>query len=41
MTAVQRDRLEWTWGLGHGRLDEHLKGFGELISMFTSQAHPY
>ncbi|KAJ6456605.1 hypothetical protein C8R47DRAFT_1227794 [Mycena vitilis] len=25
-----RDRLEWTWGLGHNRLDEHLKGFCEL-----------
>ncbi|KAJ7450036.1 hypothetical protein B0H11DRAFT_2078174 [Mycena galericulata] len=22
-----RDRLEWTWGLGHGRLDEHLGRF--------------
>ncbi|KAJ7209379.1 hypothetical protein B0H12DRAFT_1079823 [Mycena haematopus] len=22
-----RDRLEWTWGLGHGNLDEHLREF--------------
>ncbi|KAJ7666720.1 hypothetical protein DFH06DRAFT_1384043 [Mycena polygramma] len=24
-----RDRLEWTWGLGHGRLDEHLREFSD------------
>ncbi|KAJ7437275.1 hypothetical protein FB451DRAFT_1570734 [Mycena latifolia] len=22
-----RNRLEWTWGLGHGHLDDHLRGF--------------
>ncbi|KAJ7144981.1 hypothetical protein C8R43DRAFT_1013703, partial [Mycena crocata] len=24
-----RNRLEWTWGLGHGNLDEHLRGFSD------------
>ncbi|KAJ6456601.1 hypothetical protein C8R47DRAFT_187206 [Mycena vitilis] len=25
-----RDRLEWTWGLGHNHLDEHLQRFSDL-----------
>ncbi|KAJ7666722.1 hypothetical protein DFH06DRAFT_1184592 [Mycena polygramma] len=25
-----RDRLEWTWGLGHNHLDKHLQGFSDL-----------
>ncbi|KAJ6510835.1 hypothetical protein C8R45DRAFT_1207678 [Mycena sanguinolenta] len=32
-----RARLEWSWGLGHGQLDEHLLGFDDPQSMLTDE----
>ncbi|KAJ7488908.1 hypothetical protein FB451DRAFT_1552853 [Mycena latifolia] len=33
-----RDRLEWTWGLGHNRLDEHLSNFADPQPVLTDDA---
>ncbi|KAJ6530315.1 hypothetical protein B0H19DRAFT_1242660 [Mycena capillaripes] len=33
-----RDRLEWIWGLGHDRLDEHLQGFADPQSVLIDEA---
>ncbi|KAJ7666715.1 hypothetical protein DFH06DRAFT_1322686 [Mycena polygramma] len=33
-----RDRLEWTWGLGHGRLDEHLREFSDPHRVFMNDS---
>ncbi|KAJ6530314.1 hypothetical protein B0H19DRAFT_1192800 [Mycena capillaripes] len=33
-----RDRLEWTWGLGHDRLDEHLQKFVDPQGILTDEA---
>ncbi|KAJ7144979.1 hypothetical protein C8R43DRAFT_1237732 [Mycena crocata] len=30
-----RNRLEWTWGLGHGNLDEHLRAFADPQCILT------
>ncbi|KAJ7233516.1 hypothetical protein B0H12DRAFT_1076605 [Mycena haematopus] len=30
-----RDRLEWTWGLDHRHLDEHLQTFSDTHGIFT------
>ncbi|KAF7340833.1 hypothetical protein MSAN_02112700 [Mycena sanguinolenta] len=32
-----RARLEWTWGLGHDHLDEHLLEFDDPINMLTDE----
>ncbi|KAJ7102779.1 hypothetical protein C8R44DRAFT_808529 [Mycena epipterygia] len=33
-----RNRLEWTWGLGHNHLDEHLEGFADLQHLLTDDS---
>jgi hypothetical protein len=46
--TLQRSKLEWSWGLGHGNLDEHLSSFGEsgseqaapTLLTFCSQSTP-
>ncbi|KAJ7664325.1 hypothetical protein DFH06DRAFT_1323877 [Mycena polygramma] len=35
---ARRDRLEWTWGLGHGRLDEHLREFSDPHLVFLNDS---
>ncbi|KAJ7842810.1 hypothetical protein B0H14DRAFT_1022318 [Mycena olivaceomarginata] len=32
-----RNRLEWTWGLGHGHLDEHLQEFVDPQGLLADQ----
>ncbi|KAJ7144978.1 hypothetical protein C8R43DRAFT_561287 [Mycena crocata] len=32
-----RNRLEWTWGLGHGNLDEHLHTFADPQHFLTDE----
>ncbi|KAJ7144989.1 hypothetical protein C8R43DRAFT_561761 [Mycena crocata] len=32
-----RNRLEWTWGLGHGNLDEHLRAFADPQCILTDE----
>ncbi|KAJ7328799.1 hypothetical protein DFH08DRAFT_967195 [Mycena albidolilacea] len=32
-----RDRLEWTWGLGHGRIEEHLREFVDPEGLLTDE----
>ncbi|KAK7039321.1 hypothetical protein R3P38DRAFT_2898854 [Favolaschia claudopus] len=32
-----RDRLEWTWGLGHDHLDEHLQQFRDPQGLLTNE----
>ncbi|KAJ7077395.1 hypothetical protein B0H15DRAFT_861724 [Mycena belliarum] len=33
-----RNRLEWTWGLGHNHLDEHLSQFTDPLHIFTDDS---
>ncbi|KAJ7077403.1 hypothetical protein B0H15DRAFT_955100 [Mycena belliarum] len=33
-----RNRLEWTWGLGHTHLDEHLSEFTDPLHVFTDDS---
>ncbi|KAJ7437274.1 hypothetical protein FB451DRAFT_179230 [Mycena latifolia] len=33
-----RNRLEWTWGLGHGNLDEHLRGLVDPQQVLITNA---
>ncbi|KAF8198155.1 hypothetical protein K438DRAFT_1966902 [Mycena galopus ATCC 62051] len=33
-----RDRLEWTWGLGHGHLDKHLQEFVDPQGILTDES---
>ncbi|KAF8198156.1 hypothetical protein K438DRAFT_1966903 [Mycena galopus ATCC 62051] len=33
-----RDRLEWTWGLGHGHLDDHLHAFVDPQKILTDES---
>ncbi|KAJ7144988.1 hypothetical protein C8R43DRAFT_1013724 [Mycena crocata] len=32
-----RNRLEWTWGLGHNNLDEHLRNFADPDHVLTDE----
>ncbi|KAK7039380.1 hypothetical protein R3P38DRAFT_2899210 [Favolaschia claudopus] len=32
-----RDRLEWTWGLGHDHLDDHLQQFSDPQGLLTNE----
>ncbi|KAJ7077401.1 hypothetical protein B0H15DRAFT_861744 [Mycena belliarum] len=38
ITIQIRNRLEWTWGLGHTHLEEHLSEFTDPLHVFTDDS---